>query len=158
MKMSAKEREFHRKVATNCFNQAWDLMVKTGRSQEEDTKLLHLAHASLYHWGLVGTPTNIAVGEWQLSRIYADLGNPKLSLQFAKSCLTTCEENRLSEISHTANEAIARAYAAAKDYRRATRYLGVARRQLDSLALDKEDRKIYSDQLNETAALIRNSS
>jgi len=153
-KMSAAEREFHRKAATHCFNRAWDLMVKKDRSPTEDSRLLHLAHASLYHWGLVGTPTNLAVGEWQLSRIYADLGHPKLAVKFARSCLATCKENRLAEIEHTANEAMARAYAAAKDYERARKCLREARRQLDGLKLDKEDRDIYLDQLNETEALI----
>ena len=155
MKMPAKEREIHRKVATKCFNQAWDLMVKKDRNPTEDSQLLYLAHASRYHWGLVGTPTNRAVGEWQLSRIYADLGHPKLAVKFAKTCLATCKENGLTEITHTANEAMARAYAVAKDYQKARKYLQVAHHQLDRLVLGKEDRRLYMDQLNETAALIR---
>jgi len=155
MKMSALEREFHRKVASYCFNHAWDLLDKKNRSPAEDSELLNLAHASRYHWGLVGTPTNRAVGEWQLSRIYAELGHPRLALTYAKRCHANCKENKLSEIEHTANEAMARAYAVAKDYQKARNYLQVAHRQLDRLVLDKEDRRLYLDQLNETAALIR---
>jgi hypothetical protein len=154
MKMSAKEREFHRKVATYCFNHAWDLLDKKNRIPADDSELLNLAHASRYHWGLVGTPTNIAVGEWQLSRIYAELGHPRLALTHAKSCLATCKENKLSEIEHTANEAMARAYAVAKDYQRTRKHLREARRQLDRLKIGKDDREIYQHQLNETEALI----
>jgi len=75
-------------------------------------------------------------------------------VKFARSCLATCKENQLAEIEHTANEAMARAFAVAKDYERARKYLGKVRRQLDGQKLDKEDRDIYLDQLNETESLI----
>jgi tetratricopeptide (TPR) repeat protein len=152
---SDREREFHRKVATDCFNRAWDLLDRKRRTGEESLQMLQMAHTSRYHWGIVGTPKNRAVGEWQLSRIYAELGQPRLALQFAKSCLATCKKNGLSDILHTADEAMARAYAAAKNYRQARISLERARRHLDSLALDKGDRKVYLDQINETEALIR---
>ena len=117
--------------------------------------MLHLAHASRYHWGFIGTPTNRAIGDWQLSRIYAELKQPQLALLFAESSLVMCEENELSEILHTTNEAVARAYAVAKDYRNARRYLNKASRQLDRLALSENDRRVYLDQIAETRALIR---
>jgi tetratricopeptide (TPR) repeat protein len=125
------------------------------RTVEKDHQMLNLAHASRYHWGLVGTAGNRATAEWQISRVYADLGEAQLALRFAKSSLNTCETNRLSDIVHTANEAMARAYAVAKDYRRAERYLSRARQQLDKLKLDREDRKIYSNQIHETEMLIK---
>ena len=155
MKLSSKEREFHRKIAVDCFNSAWDLMDKKTRSDDDDLLMLHMAHTSRYHWGFVGRPTNRAVGEWQLSRIYAILGQPQLALLFAKSCLQTCEENGLSQIMHTAYEAMARAYAVSKKYREARRYLDRARRQLNRLTLTNDDRKVYLDQLAETESLIR---
>ena len=64
LKASREEREFHRRSGANCFNRAWDLLEKKDRSGEENLQMLHLAHASRYHWGLVGTPTNRAVGDW----------------------------------------------------------------------------------------------
>lgn len=126
------------------------------RSQEDDQQMLHLAHASRYHWGFVGTPRNRAVGEWQLSRVYAELGESRLALQFAKSSLATCRKNGLTEVVHTANEALARAYAVAKNYDKAREYLDRARRQLRKLTLDSEDRRIYSDQIRETERLLKN--
>jgi len=155
VRASIKEREFHRRVAADCFNRAWDLLDKKNRSSEDDVLMLHLAHASRYHWEMVGTPTNRAVGDWQISRIYGELGQPGLALRFAKSCLKTCRDNGLTQIMHTADEAMSRAYAIAKDYRRARRYLDRARRRLDKLALDKEDRAVYMGQINQTKALIR---
>ena len=117
--------------------------------------MLHLAHASSYHWGLVGTPTNQAVSDWQISRIYATLNQPNLALHFAKSCLETCEKNDLSDTIHTAYEGMARAHAIGRDYKSAREYVAKAREQLARLTgLDKEDAKIYSDQIHETEQLI----
>jgi hypothetical protein len=154
MKMSARDRAFHRKVGASCFNRAWDLMDKKNRTNADDLVMLHLAHASRYHWSLVGTPTNKAVGDWQLSRIYAALGHPELALAFARSCMQTCKEERLSEIEHTAEEAMARAYATGREFGRARQHLALARRKLDRLSLSKEDREIYLGQLRETETMI----
>jgi hypothetical protein len=154
MKMSEKEREFHRRIATHCFNGTWDLLDKKDRTNEENIQMLYLAHASRFHWGLVGTPTNRAVGEWQISKVYAELGHTQLALEFAKTCLTSCEENELADIAHTADEAMARAYAVAKDYHNARRYLSSARKRLDRLSLSERDRDVYMDQIRQTEALI----
>jgi tetratricopeptide (TPR) repeat protein len=126
------------------------------RSQEDDHQMLYLAHASRYHWGLIGTPRNRAVGEWQISRVYADLGQPKLALRFARASLATCKKNDIVDIVHTANEAVARAYAVAKNYDKAREYLDRACRQLQKLSLNREDRRIYSEQIQETERLIEN--
>jgi tetratricopeptide (TPR) repeat protein len=153
--MSESEEDFHRKMARKCFNEAWDYLEKKNRNDSEERTMLHIAHASRYHWGFVGTPQNVAVSDWQISRIYASLNQPQLALQFAKSCLEACEKNSLSEVLHTAYEAIARAYAVSKDYGRAKDYLNQAREQLAKLQLDEEERKIYSDQIRETEQMIR---
>ena len=152
--MPESERAFHRKVARDCFNLAWDLLDKKRRTAGEDLQMLNLAHTSRYHWGLVGTPKNRAVGEWQLSRIFAELGQPRIALRFAKLCLASCKENDLSDILHTADEAMARAYAVGGNYREARVYLERARTRLDSLTLDKGDRKVYLDQIAETETLV----
>jgi len=156
--ISRAERDFHRKTAAKCFNRAWDHLEMKARTREQSREMLHLAHASRYHWGLVGTPRNRAVGEWQLSRVYAELGEPRLALLFAKSCMQVCRSQHLTELLPTANEAVARAYAVAGDSKNARRYLAKARRQLDLLVLDKEERGIYSRQITETEALIQGRS
>jgi tetratricopeptide (TPR) repeat protein len=152
--MSKAEREFHRKTAAESFNRAWDYLEKKNRTQEDDREMLTLAHASRYHWGQVGTRENQAVGEWQLSRIYADLGQQDLALRFAMASLSTCKVNNLLEIMPSAYEGVARAYAAGGDSRKAERYLAKAREQLKTLTLDKDDRKIYLGQIKDTQRLI----
>jgi hypothetical protein len=152
--MSKAEREFHRRTAAESFNRAWDYLEKKNRTAEDDREMLNLAHASMYHWGQVGTGENQAVGEWQLSRIYAELGHQDLALRFAMASLSTCKANSLLEITPSAYEGVARAYAAARDSRKAERYLAKAREQLEMLTLGKEDRKIYLGQIMDTQRLI----
>ena len=151
--ISETEREFHRKTARDCFNYAWDYLDRKERSPLDEEQMLHLAHASRFHWGLVGSPRNRAVGDWQISRIYAALNQPGLSLQFAKSSLEICQKNDLQEVLATAFEAIARAYAVARDYSSARSYIEKSREQLSRVSLEDEDRETYLGQIRETEAL-----
>jgi hypothetical protein len=148
--------EFHRKTAEQCFNKTWDLLEKKNRTPQEDEQMLHLAHASRYHWGLVGTSRNLAVGEWQVSRVYADLKQGEPALLFAKSSLDLCIKNNLSDLLPSAYEGMARAYAIADQPQLAKDFVAKARKELESTK-DEEDRKLYANQINETEALIQPS-
>lgn len=115
--------------------------------------MLLLAHASRYHWSLIGEPSNFAVGDWQISRVYAALKQPALALLFAKSSLDLCERYNLSDLFLSAYEGLARAHAVAGSYPEARGYIKKAHGKLESVT-DQEDRKIYADQINETEAMI----
>jgi tetratricopeptide (TPR) repeat protein len=151
--VSQAETEFHRKTARKCFNETWNYLDKKDRNTTDEQQMLHLAHASRYHWSFVGNAENLAVSDWQISRAYAELKQPQLALRFARSTLETCQKNDLANILHTAYEAMARAYAVADDHKSAKEYLKRAREQLDKLTLDDEDRKVYLDQIRETEEL-----
>jgi hypothetical protein len=152
-KASESELEFHKKIAKQCFNQTWDFLEKKNRTPEDDRQMLLLAHASRYHWGLVGNARNLAVGEWQISRAYADLKQAEPALLFAKSSLDLCVKNDLTDLLVSAYEGLARAYAVAKQPQVARDFIAKARRELESIK-DQEDKKIYGDQITETEALI----
>jgi cation transport regulator ChaB len=152
--VSEAELESHQKMAKKCFNEAWDYLDKGDRSARDEQQMLHLAHASSYHWSFVGKPANFAVSDWQISRVYAALNQPHLALQFAQSALETCQKHSLVEILISAYEGMARAYAIANDSQSARNYLNKARKQLGTVSMDDEDRKIYSDQIHETEQLI----
>ncbi len=148
-------QKFERKTAARCFNQTWDYLVKRPRNANAQRVMLNLAHAAAYHWSQVGTPRNQAVSDWQISRAYAAVNEPRLALTYAKSCLELCKKNHLAEIIPTANEAMARAYAVGKNYPAARKYLDTARKQLEeATTLDREDRAIFGAQQRETAKLI----
>lgn len=154
MTLSKKEREFHRKSGVRSFNEAWNYLEKKRRNASDERRLMTLVHASRFHWGLVGTPWNEAVSDWLISRAYAALGQPELSLQFAKSVLELCEKNNLSDLKSTAYEAMARAYAVAKDRPRARRFLARALDQLERSSVDETDRRVLLGQIRETERMI----
>jgi hypothetical protein len=147
------EAEFHRKTAVACFNGTWDFLDKKNRTREEDMQMLLGAHTSRYHWGHIGNAHNFAIGDWQISRVYAALKQPALALVFARASLDNCERNGLKDLLLSAYEGMARAHATANEMGEAKRYLEMARKQLE-LVKDEEDRKVYGPQIDETEALI----
>jgi hypothetical protein len=151
---SRAAREQHRKLATECFNQAWELLDDPHRDEAGDRRLLDLVHASSYHWALVGGPKEQAVAEWQISRAYASVNEPTLALGFASACLATCQAEELSDVLSTAYEGIARAHGLAGRPRLAREYLQKARAALDAAPLDAEDRKVYLGQIRDTESKI----
>ena len=113
---AALDRATERRLASQLFNETWTLLEHTERTPEDDDRMLHMAHASRYHWGQVGEPRNLAIGEWQCSRVYAVLGRPEPSLHHARRELELAEQHRLGAfILATAYEALARASAVAGD-------------------------------------------
>lgn len=52
-------------------------------------------------------------------------------------------------------EALARAHVTGGDFRNAEKSLKIARKKLDALVIEKEDREIYASQIHETESFIR---
>ena len=102
----------HRRCASALFNGVWTLMEKSDRTPEEDEEMIHAAHASRWHWGVVGKPVNLARGEWQISRGYALLGKAAQARDHAAKYLDMCDDFDLGEFDRAfAHEAVARAAA-----------------------------------------------
>lgn len=101
----------HKKMAVDCFNGTWDLIDKADRDEADTLKMIHMAHASRYHWGEIGTPLQWSRGEWQISRVYALAGLGESALYHGKHALKYCLENSIGDFDLAfAYEAIARAY------------------------------------------------
>ncbi len=140
------EREWHRKQAASLFNHVWRLLEKKRRTPAEDDEMIHAAHASRYHWGVVGRPVNRAIGEWQVSRVYAVLKRSEPSRYHAERCLAICREHRIGDFPLAfAYEALARAAAVAGSKADRDRFL----RKTEAIGKqikDAEDRKVlFSD-------------
>jgi hypothetical protein len=93
----AVKRGEERKLAGELFNRVWELMDKPRRSHEEDDEMIHAAHASRYHWGVVGKAENLARGEWQISRVYTVLGRGEPAVAHAQRCLDICLQHSLAD-------------------------------------------------------------
>ena len=113
------EIEWHRKMAAQLFNHTWELIDKGNKRTEEDNdRMIHSAHASRYHWDVVVNsgkypdtgPINLERGDWQISRVYSLLKRPIAAKYHAEKCLTLCEKNNISDFDIAfAYEALARA-------------------------------------------------
>ena len=80
-----------RTLAASLFNRTWDLLELDSRTTEQDEEMVHAAHASRHHWGQVGEPINLARGDWQIARVYAELGRGEPALHHARRYLECCE-------------------------------------------------------------------
>lgn len=149
------ELEWHRKMAAQLFNRTWDLIDKgDNRTADESDDMIHSAHASRYHWGVVVTsgeypktgPMNLERGDWQISRVYALLKRPEPSLYYAKRCLSICEENKIGDFDIAfAYEAMARAYAITGD-QKSKEFIEKAKKAGEAISKE-EDKKYFLSEL-----------
>lgn len=142
----SEEKDLHRKFAVDCFNSTWDLIEKTDRSPEDDAKMIHTAHASRYHWGQIGTPLNFARGDWQISRVYAVLGQGENALNYAKSCLHLCIDHDIGDFDLAfAYEAAARAFAVLGDSDMTEKHLTLAKKAGEAIAKEEDKKYLFSE-------------
>jgi hypothetical protein len=150
----AREQDWHRKFATSLFNQTWDLLDKEDRTQEENDRMVHAAHASRFHWGQVGTPLEFERGEWQISRVYAVLGRPEAAIYHAQRCLTICEENEIGDFDIAfAYEGLGRAYAVAGDAGKSEEYIKLAEQAGQEIA-EEGNREYFFSELRAVSDLM----
>ena len=133
----------HRFFAVDCFNKAWDLIDKPIRTPKEDEEMLCLGFASYWHWTHRPDckPGNLSISYWQLSRIYAVLGQADNSRRYGNLCLEVSQgEGLLSFHLGYAYEALARAESVAGNASKVKEYLASARQVAEQMT-DEDDRK-----------------
>jgi hypothetical protein len=116
----------HRRQGVDLFNGTWRLI----ESRADDDQMLHMAHASAFHWSQAPecTPANRARAEWLVSRVSVLCGLTDAAQRHAESCLRWCEENDLADWDLAyAHEALARAAKLAGDHEATSRHLAAAR-------------------------------
>lgn len=139
--------EIHRWFGVELFNGTWGLLDKEGRTPEEDARLIHMVHASRYHWGEVGTPLEFSRGEQLISHVYALLKMPAPALYHAQLTLTLCEKHGYGDFDLAfAYEAMARAYAVAGEAAKRDEYVARGRQAAEGIA-KPEDREYFLAEL-----------
>lgn len=136
----------HRALAVSLFNLVWTLMETANRTTLQTDEMIHAAHASRYHWSLVGTPVNLVRGEWQVSRVYSVAMRPEPATFHARRCLDLCTEHNICDFDLAyAYEALARASAVRGDLEEAKEFAELAFEAALNIA-DKDDRDhFYED-------------
>ena len=102
----------HEFFSVHCFNGAWSLMDRADRTEDDNERLVGLAHASYWHWAERAdcTKKNLAIAYWLLSRVYALVGRAQPALYYASLSLKAGKAARVSPyLLGSAHEAMARA-------------------------------------------------
>jgi hypothetical protein len=102
----------HKYFSTECFNQAWDFIDKPLLTTNEQDLMLHLSLTSFWHWTQREdcTSTNLSVGYWQVSRVFALLRQADNARHYGELCLEVSQkEGVLPFYLGYAYEALARA-------------------------------------------------
>ncbi len=139
------EQQAHRFFGGQLNGAVWQLLEKADRSEDEDERMVHAAHGSLYHWLQVGTAVNQQRGEWMLSHVYAELGRAAAAMRYAQRCQQLTEAN--AELMEDfdlayAYEALARANAVAGNRDEAENYIAQAQAAGEKIA-DEESKKYF---------------
>ena len=133
----------HKYFSAECFNRTWDYIDKPNRTKEEADLMLNLSMASLWHWMQRKdcTSTNLSVGYWQVSRVFALLGQADNARHYAELCQEAAQKAG-GEPFHLgfAYEALARAELVAGNLAEKDALLVQAKQVADKVA-DAEDRK-----------------
>jgi hypothetical protein len=141
----------HKYFSAQCFNQAWELMDKTVRSEEENRLMVALNQASIYHW-LQREDCNdqrLSVGYWQASRIQSLLGNAAEAIRLGNICLA--HSTRLDPFYlGYAHEALARAHGLARDSAPAKQHLATAM-ELAARVSGEDERELLQSDLRQLA-------
>ncbi len=133
----------HAYFSAECFNRAWNYIDKTIRTPAEEEQMLVLAFASFYHW--MQRPDYSAetrsISLWQISRVYALLGQADNARHYAEHCLAeSASPNPPLFCLGFAYEALARAEMVAGNQDKMQEYLTLARQTAEKIS-DREDRE-----------------
>jgi hypothetical protein len=143
----------HKKLASDYFNAAWDLIDLDSRTPEQAHDLLGMTFASRQHWIQAGgTEENLTVSDWQVAYAASLGGWGDLALSFAKAAVARGEAAGVPIwMKASTHEGLARAHAAAGD--RASYESEVAlTRSLLKQVTDTEDRTLIASQLESIPA------
>jgi hypothetical protein len=141
----------HRRLAADLYNHAWTLIDRPKRTPDEDDEMLYSTFASAYHWLRVegAGPEHRARSEWQISRVYAELGRGNEAVVHARRCLDHCTEHGIGDWDLAfAWEALARASRVAGDAMTFDESVARARDAGAQIA-DAEDREHFERALAE---------
>lgn len=140
--------EWHRQLAAQTFNSVWEILDQPQRSDYDVIRMIHMAHASVYHWSYVGEAIRMARGEWQVSRVYSVAGMAQSALYHAKISLAICQGSGIGGLDLAfALEAVARALSLEGKQAEARQYILEAREAAREIPGD-EDRTCFLSELD----------
>lgn len=136
----------HKFFSAHCFNMAWELIEKSGRTVDEDEQMIRLAQASLWHWTERPdcSDKNLSIGCWQVSRIYALLGEAENARKYGHMCLEKTPRDEPFYLGY-AHEALARAESVAGCLEKAQEQLAESWGHAEKVTNDEEKKLLVDD-------------
>lgn len=145
--------KWHRKMAVELFNNTWKYLDKDTLTDKEKDAMVNSSHASRYHWGIRvengwdATPINLGRGDWQISRVYAVLGDGDRAVHYGQTYLEICKKEGIKDWDLAyAYEALARGYAVKGDAKNKEKYLKLAEKATADVK-DKDTRDMIESDL-----------
>ncbi len=138
------EKDRPRREAVRFNNRVWELLANAKRSNEDNSEMIHAAHASHAHWMTAGTAVHHQRGLWLLARVYAELGIGTEAQRYAQQCAAMTQVNTDDLLPFDlvySQEALARAAAINGNKDEAERLRGAAMDAAKNLS-DTETRKL----------------
>ena len=142
------EDQWHQVFAAQAFNRTWDLLETDDRSDDQDAEMLAAVLTQRHHWYQVGQRFRFAIADWQVSRVFAALGDGEQAVRFAARAVAIAEEGDGPPfLPASCYEGAARAAAAAGDATARDGWLDKARAALDAIE-DDEERALIEGQID----------
>ena len=136
-------------LAMDLFNQTWDLLDRSDRSPDDDLAMLGRALGSWTLWRRVDDPRRHAISDWQVSRVFAELGDAGWAQRYAAAGLTRCRDHGLGPFLEAyALESEARAAHVAEDTLRRDAAVA-ASREIAARIEDPDERQLVLDDLDD---------
>lgn len=138
-RITTDRQAVHKHFSTHCFNHTWKLIEKPNRSSVDNLEMVEFAVTSLWHWKQRKdvTPTNLAIGYWQVSYVYSLTGQPDLALKYALMCKELSEKLEAFCLGE-AYQSLAGATKAAGNNEKTEEYIAKARQILNNLTDPEE--------------------
>lgn len=141
-------------AAVALFNDAWTYIDSADRTAEDDRSMLAATLGSLACWRKVGTDKNFSISDWQVSRVYALLGDAPLARHYGESALEYAKNGQVGPFyTGFAHEALARAAAVEGNHSLARTHIAAAT-ALAGKIRSGEDRALLDVALGEIEAQL----
>ena len=95
----SNEEKLHHYMGIEMNMQTWNLLGEKDRTEQDDTRMLNFAKASLYHWKKSPRfePVNGQRGQWMISHVYAILGRGKEALESAQKTMRLTKQHSFKD-------------------------------------------------------------
>ena len=136
----------HKYFSTTCFNRTWEFIEKQQRTEEDNQTMILLSMASLWHWTQRPdcAPNNLFGGYWQISRVYAIIGNAEQARIYGQLALKHGTEAGPFHEGY-GHEALAHAEMVAGNKEQMRQHLEKARKLAETVTNAEEKKYLLAD-------------